>query len=44
MGSWTRWFVKCSNCLCICDKEAKNESFNRYFSLRDVVSDTDDNK
>lgn len=33
--SWTRWFVQCSNCFCLCDEQINSE---RSFSLRDVVS------
>lgn len=33
--SWTRWFVQCSNCFCYCDEQINSD---RYFSLRDVVS------
>lgn len=40
--SWTDWFVRCHNCFCICD-EADNAS-DRYFSLRDVVSDIEANQ
>ncbi|KAJ6649489.1 hypothetical protein Bhyg_04725 [Pseudolycoriella hygida] len=39
--SWTRWFVQCSNCFCLCDE--MSEKTDRYFSLKEVVSDTASN-
>lgn len=41
--SWIRWFVQCSNCLCLCD-DIKSKRSERYFSLRAVVSNIADNK
>lgn len=39
--SWNRWFVKCSYCFCLCDDEKKSD---RYFSLKDAVSNIAENK
>ncbi|XP_031620535.1 uncharacterized protein LOC116339055 [Contarinia nasturtii] len=39
--SWVRWFVKCSNCFCFCDDSSNSD---RYFSLREVVSDIEKNQ
>lgn len=36
-----RWFVKCSNCFCLCDDVTNSD---RYFSLREVVSDIEKNR
>jgi len=41
IDSWIRWFVRCSNCLCLCDQITDSD---RYFSLRSVLSDTKNNK
>lgn len=41
--SWIRWFVKCSNCICLCD-EVNSKKSDRYFSLRPVESNIADNK
>lgn len=41
MTAWVRWFVKCSNCFCLCDDEKDSD---RYFSLLDVLSNIDKNK
>lgn len=41
--SWIRWFVQCSNCMCLCD-DIKSKRSERYFSLRAVVSNIADNK
>ena len=43
MESSLSWFVKCSNCICMCD-DAPNEQSDRYFSLREAVSDISQNK
>lgn len=40
--SWTDWFVRCHNCFCLCDEF--DSGSDRYFSLRDVVSDIDANQ
>lgn len=42
VSSWTRWFVQCSNCFCLCDE--MNAKTERYFSLKEVLSDTSANK
>lgn len=42
-GSWIRWFVRCSNCICLCD-DMNSKRTERYFSLREVVSNIADNK
>lgn len=36
-----RWFVKCSNCFCLCDDITDSD---RYFSLREVVSNIEKNQ
>ncbi|XP_031617015.1 uncharacterized protein LOC116336929 [Contarinia nasturtii] len=41
--SWIRWFVQCSNCICLCD-DIKSKRTERYISLREVVSNIVDNK
>jgi len=41
-SSWWTWFVKCSNCICICDEESKFS--DRYFSLRRAIADIDNNR
>ncbi|XP_031621010.1 uncharacterized protein LOC116339329 [Contarinia nasturtii] len=40
--SWIRWFVSCSYCFCYCDHE--NQYSDRFFSLREAVSDIERNK
>lgn len=40
--SWTSWFVKCSNCFCYCDEDS--DLSDRFFSLRDVVTDVSQNR
>ncbi|XP_011496806.1 PREDICTED: uncharacterized protein LOC105361355 isoform X2 [Ceratosolen solmsi marchali] len=43
VDSWWRWlFWHCSYCMCFCDDH--NSSSHRYFNLRDVSSDVQDNK
>ncbi|XP_032456670.1 uncharacterized protein LOC100679659 isoform X2 [Nasonia vitripennis] len=43
VDSWWRWlFWHCSYCMCTCDDH--NSSSDRYFNLRDVTSDVDNNK
>ncbi|XP_058794289.1 uncharacterized protein LOC131665995 isoform X2 [Phymastichus coffea] len=43
VDSWWRWlFWHCSYCMCFCDDH--NSSSDRYFNLRDVISDIDNNK
>lgn len=39
--SWIRWFVKCSNCFCLCDDITDSD---RYVSLKEVVSNIYENK
>lgn len=39
--SWTDWFVRCHNCFCLCDED--DPASDRYFSLRNVVSDIESN-
>jgi hypothetical protein len=39
--SWHYWFWHCSTCMCICDQQGKDS--DRFFSLRDSVSDVDKN-
>ncbi|XP_054288862.1 uncharacterized protein LOC129004333 isoform X1 [Macrosteles quadrilineatus] len=42
VDSWWRWlFWHCSYCFCMCDDPTNSD---RYFSLRNVLSDTDNNK
>ncbi|KAG4078104.1 hypothetical protein HA402_002155 [Bradysia odoriphaga] len=41
LSSWTRWFVQCSNCFCLCDEMSENTE--RFFSLKEVLSDTSSN-
>ncbi|XP_055324718.1 uncharacterized protein LOC129579094 [Sitodiplosis mosellana] len=41
-NSWWSWFVHCSNCFCYCDEPGIQS--DRYFSLRSVVSNTNENK
>lgn len=40
--SWTDWFVRCHNCFCLCDES--DSASDRYFSLREVVSDIQANQ
>ncbi|XP_017050011.2 uncharacterized protein LOC108094100 [Drosophila ficusphila] len=40
--SWQRWFVKCSYCVCLCDEPS--EKSDRYFNLRPVIADVDNNR
>ncbi|XP_055324714.1 uncharacterized protein LOC129579092 [Sitodiplosis mosellana] len=40
-NAWVRWFVKCSNCFCLCDDIMNSD---RYFSLREVVSNIEKNQ
>lgn len=40
-NAWIRWFVKCSNCFCLCDDETDSD---RYISLREVVSNLERNR
>lgn len=40
--SWTRWFVRCHYCMCICDD--KHVLSDRYVSLRSVNADTEYNR
>lgn len=43
LTSWSRWLInKCTNCFCFCDDPSKRS--DRYFSLRNVVSDIYSNK
>lgn len=43
VDSWWRWlFWHCSYCMCFCDDH--NSSSDRYFSLREVTSDVENNK
>ncbi|XP_063975310.1 uncharacterized protein LOC135161554 isoform X2 [Diachasmimorpha longicaudata] len=43
VDSWWRWlFWHCSYCMCFCDDH--NSSSQRYFSLRDIISDVVNNK
>lgn len=41
-NSWTDWFVRCHNCFCLCDEA--DVASDRYFSLREVVSDINANQ
>lgn len=42
LASWSSWLVnQCSNCFCFCDDATDSD---RYFSLRNVVSDIHSNK
>lgn len=42
VDSWWRWlFWHCSYCFCMCDDPTDSD---RYFNLRVVASDTDNNK
>ncbi|CAG9812538.1 unnamed protein product [Phaedon cochleariae] len=40
--SWNRWFVHCSNCICLCDEQGSQS--DRYFSLRPVMADVQYNR
>ncbi|CAH2006796.1 unnamed protein product [Acanthoscelides obtectus] len=40
--SWIRWFVRCAYCLCTCDEQGPYS--DRYFSLRPVIADTENNR
>ncbi|KAG5894131.1 hypothetical protein JTB14_004069 [Gonioctena quinquepunctata] len=40
--SWTRWFVHCSTCLCLCDEQGRLS--DRYFNLRSVKADIENNR
>jgi hypothetical protein len=42
VDSWWRWFVHCSYCFCLCDEPTSTS--HRYFSLRPVESDLDQNR
>lgn len=42
LKSWIRWFVSCSYCFCYCDHEGPLS--DRYFSLRETVSNIAENK
>lgn len=43
VDSWWRWlFWHCSYCMCYCDDYSSNS--DRYFNLRDVTSDVENNK
>lgn len=42
LKSWIRWFVSCSYCFCYCDHE--NQFSDRFFSLRESVSNIAQNK
>lgn len=43
VDSWWRWlFWHCSYCFCYCDEQSSRS--DRYFSLREVTSDTANNK
>lgn len=41
MEAFSKWFSKCTNCFCLCDDPSNSD---RYFSLREVVSNIDDKK
>lgn len=41
-NSWTRWFVRCDYCFCLCDEQGPLS--DRYFNLRPVVSQVNLNK
>uniref|UniRef100_T1GYM7 Uncharacterized protein n=1 Tax=Megaselia scalaris TaxID=36166 RepID=T1GYM7_MEGSC len=40
--SWTRGFFECSYCFCLMDEKSDNS--DRFFNLREVTSDVDENK
>ncbi|KAH8351924.1 hypothetical protein KR084_000635, partial [Drosophila pseudotakahashii] len=41
--SWNRWlFMECSYCLCLCDDQSPKS--DRYFNLRPVTADVDNNR
>lgn len=40
--SWWSWLVHCSNCFCYCDEPGAYS--DRYFSLRAIVSNTNENR
>nr|XP_023013097.1 uncharacterized protein LOC111503107 [Leptinotarsa decemlineata] len=42
VNSWTRWFVHCSTCLCLCDEQGSQS--DRYFNLRPVNADVENNR
>ncbi|XP_059609555.1 uncharacterized protein LOC132256957 isoform X2 [Phlebotomus argentipes] len=43
VDSWWRWlFWHCSYCFCLCDEQGYKS--DRYFNLRDTVSDIEENK
>uniref|UniRef100_A0A1L8DP86 Putative conserved secreted protein n=2 Tax=Nyssomyia neivai TaxID=330878 RepID=A0A1L8DP86_9DIPT len=43
VDSWWRWlFWHCSYCLCLCDEQGYKS--DRYFNLRETVSDIDNNR
>ncbi|XP_045478276.1 uncharacterized protein LOC123683340 isoform X2 [Harmonia axyridis] len=43
VNSWWRWlFWHCSYCMCICDEQGRYS--DRYFNMRPVLSDVEENK
>nr|CAI5830981.1 unnamed protein product [Callosobruchus analis] len=40
--SWIRWFVRCAYCICTCDEQGPYS--DRYFSLRPVTADIENNR
>lgn len=43
LSVWSTWLInECSNCFCYCDEPG--EKSDRYFSLREIVSDINENK
>ncbi|XP_039151576.1 uncharacterized protein LOC120285054 isoform X2 [Drosophila simulans] len=41
--SWNRWLImECSYCLCLCDDQSPQS--DRYFNLRPVIADVDNNR
>nr|XP_044251074.1 uncharacterized protein LOC108065941 isoform X1 [Drosophila takahashii] len=41
--SWNRWiFIRCSYCVCLCDDQSPKS--DRYFNLRPVIADVDNNR
>ncbi|XP_066151755.1 uncharacterized protein [Euwallacea fornicatus] len=42
VNSWTRWFVRCHYCMCLCDQVGPFS--DRYINLRPVMADVKNNR
>ncbi|CAG9773547.1 unnamed protein product [Ceutorhynchus assimilis] len=42
VNSWTRWFVRCHYCMCLCDEQGPLS--DRYINLRPVLADIKNNR